>query len=129
IALPAGRCAISTRPSGSMRAQAATSTRCTPNPRARNKNFVKDRSTPAAASSRRLTVALSGLRELRPIVAVDGNVFLSQIAGEHAVATVADAERDFKRDLRPFHHLRQRRLVVVPVALAVMSNPNAAEPD
>src|SRR5271168_4704146 len=39
----------------------------------------------------------------RPVVAVDGDIFLGEIAGQNAVTALAEAERDLDLDLRLLH--------------------------
>src|SRR5713226_9671603 len=39
----------------------------------------------------------------RPVIAVDRDIFLGEVAGQHAVAAFTQAERDFDLDLRMLH--------------------------
>src|SRR5260370_40971158 len=102
IAFPAGRCAISTRPSASMSAQAATRTVL------------------------RLTAGTSGSPSgiLRSIVAVDGDILLGEVAGEHAVAPAPETERHLEADLRLLHHRRNPAFITVRVWLAAVRDPD-----
>src|SRR5438874_1316524 len=63
------------------------------------------------------------------VVAIDGDIFLGQVAGEHPVAALAKSERDLERDLRLLHYRRDFRLVVGAVACALVSDADAAKPD
>src|ERR1700704_879902 len=109
IDLPAGRSAISTRPSASMSAQAPTRT------------------------TLRLTACStgnpSGIAISRSIIAVDGDIFLGEVAGEDAVTPAPQAERHLKTDLGFFHHRRNLGFVIGRIAFPPMGHPNAAEPD
>ena len=93
--LPAGRCAISTRPSASIKAQAATT------------EFWPS----------------------RPVIAVDGDIFLGEVAGQHAVAAFAQAERDLEINLRLLHFGADGHFVIGRVARALVRHANAAKPD
>src|ERR1700743_3981777 len=63
------------------------------------------------------------------VVAIDGDVFLGEIAGQHAVAALAEAERDLDLDLRLLHRRRDFRLVVGRIARAAVCDANAVEGD
>ena len=69
------------------------------------------------------------LASARAVVAVDRDVFLGEVAGEHAVAAFAEPERDFQRDLRLLHRRGHRRLVIGRIARALVRDADAAEPD
>src|SRR6478735_11397611 len=86
--LPAGRCAISTRLSASTSAHATTS-----------------------VSLRSAIGVRSG-----SVIPVDGDIFLGKVAGQDAVAALAEAERDLDRDLRRLHRLRYLGLVIGRIA-------------
>ena len=55
-------------------------------------------------------------RILRSIIAVDGDIFLGEVAGEHAVAAAAEAERHPEADLGLLHHGGNLGFVVGRVA-------------
>src|SRR5258707_132043 len=48
----------------------------------------------------------------RPVIAVDCDVFLGEVAGQHAVAALAETEPDLDLDLRVLHRSRHFRLVL-----------------
>src|SRR5260370_24042480 len=62
-------------------------------------------------------------------VAVDGHVFLGEVAGQHPVAAATEPERDLERDLGLLHRRRDGGLVIGGVALASVGHADAAEPD
>src|SRR6202007_286366 len=66
---------------------------------------------------------------LRPVVAVDRDIFLGEVAGQHAVAALAQPERDLDLDLRRLHRLRHFRLVVGGIARALIGDADAVERD
>src|SRR5271156_4403688 len=66
---------------------------------------------------------------LAAIIAVDRDVFFGQVAGQHAVAALAQSKRDFERDFGPLHYRGDFDLVVSEVALALVGDADAAEPD
>ena len=60
----------------------------------------RDQATPVKDRSTRLSrwqANRDGNTRLRPVVAVDRDIFLGEIAGQHAVAALAEAERDLQR--------------------------------
>src|SRR5580692_8175030 len=63
------------------------------------------------------------------IVAIDCHIFLGEVAGEHAVAALAEAERNLHGDFRLFHRGRDRGLIVGRIALPLVRDADAAEPD
>ena len=65
----------------------------------------------------------------RPIVAVDGDIFLGEVAGQHSVAALAETERDFQRDFRLPHARRYGGFVISRIARALVSNADTVEPD
>src|SRR3954447_1620291 len=105
--LPGGRCAIRTRLSTSTSAQATTKT-----------------SFSGTATNPPRVVPAS-----RPIVAVDGDVLLGEVAGQHPVAALAEAERDLDLDLRVLHRGGNLGLVVRRIARAAFCDADAVERD
>src|SRR3954468_18210846 len=106
--LPSGRCAIRTRLSTSISAQATTSV------------------------SLRSAMPWSAPNDdcyLRPVVAVDRDILLGEVAGQHAIAALAEAKRDLDLDLRVLHHLGYVGLVVGRIARAAFGDSNAVERD
>src|SRR5260370_17017467 len=63
------------------------------------------------------------------VVAVDGHVFLGEVAGQHPVAAATEPERNLERDLGLLHRRRDGGLVIGGVALASVGDADAAEPD
>src|SRR5690606_974609 len=96
--LPSGRWAMSTRPSTSRRAQAATRTSFMP-------------------------------RASRTVVAVDGDIFLRQVAGPHRRLATAEAEIDPDGDLVPLHVGGGGGLVIGGIARAFVGHADVAEED
>src|SRR5262249_38742527 len=93
IALPVGRCANRMRPSTSTRAQATTRTSLTlttqaPRP---SQPGINAASTPVVNPA------------LRTVITVDRDIFLGQVAGQHAVAAGSQAQRDPDGDFRLTH--------------------------
>src|SRR6185437_15671619 len=74
-------------------------------------------------------VLFGGSRSLGTVVAVDRYVLLGEIASQHTVAALAKAERDLERYLGLLHRRRNRRLVVARIALALVGDADAVEPD
>ncbi len=85
------------------------------------------RASPLPASGKRRQRS-SPLR-LRPVVAVDRDIFLGEIAGQHAVAALAETERDLDLDLRVLHRRGYFRLVVGRIARAALGDADAVERD
>src|SRR5437879_1955867 len=100
IALPCGRCAIRTRLSLSTSAQATTRVSLT-----------------------------SPMRRSGAVIAVDRDIFLGEVAGQHAVAAFAHAERDSDLDFRILHRGRDFLLIVGRVARAAFDDTDAVERD
>src|SRR6202048_1305871 len=72
------------------------------------------------------------MRELNgsgPVIAVDGDILLRQIAGENAVAPAPQPERHLDRNFPLPHDRGDGRLVIVGVTLPLARDPDAAEPD
>ena len=67
--------------------------------------------------------APSGLRKdlSAAISAVDANVFLRQVAGEHAIARAPEPQRDPDLDLILLHGCRDRAFIVIGIPLAGLS--------
>src|SRR6516162_363310 len=65
----------------------------------------------------------------RPIISVDGDVLFGEIAGQHAVAALAETERDFHGDFRLFHRRGNRRLVIGRIARSLVGDTDPVEPD
>src|SRR5262249_36952311 len=63
------------------------------------------------------------------VIPVNRDVLFGQIARKHAVAALAEPERDFKADFGALHRRGNRRLIVTLIARASMGDANAAEPD
>src|SRR5258707_9318977 len=63
------------------------------------------------------------------ITAIDGDILLSQVAGQHPVATATKPQRNLERNLGLLHHRRDRGLVIRGIALASVSDAYAAEPN
>src|SRR4029079_6998456 len=102
IDLPCGLCAINTRPSVSTSAQAAMRT-------------ILRAKAPAPG--------------LRAIVAVDGDVFFGEIAGENAIAAFAQPECNFQADFGFLHCLAHGRFIIAWIACALMRDADAAKTD
>src|SRR6185437_10712213 len=102
IVLPSGRCAISTRLSASMSAQATTRVS--------------------------LRVAMRRTR-LRPVVAVDRDIFLGEVAGQYTVATLAESQAHLDLDLRVLHRFRNFGFVVGGVTRTASGDADAVEED
>src|SRR5580658_6605388 len=66
---------------------------------------------------------------LAAVIAVDRDILFGEIAGQHAVAAFAEAERDFERDLGLLHRRRDGSLVIGRIARAIMRDADAVEPD
>src|SRR6185437_6821182 len=64
-----------------------------------------------------------------PIVAVDRNIFLGKVAGQYAVAALAEAERDLDLDFWILHRVRHFRLVIGWIARAAAGDADAVERD
>src|SRR5258708_31225159 len=65
----------------------------------------------------------------RPVVAIDRDIFLGEVAGQHAVAALAEAERDSDLDLRVLHRRRNLRFVIGRIARATAGDADAVERD
>src|SRR5580704_15830923 len=65
----------------------------------------------------------------RSVIAIDCNIFLGEVAGEHAVASAAHAERHLEPDDLLLHRRGHFGLVVVGIAHALVGDPDAVEPD
>src|SRR5262249_16563827 len=65
---------------------------------------------------------------LRPIVAIDDDVFLRQVASQDSIATLTQSQRHFEADFRFFHHRTYARFVIGRIASAFVGDTNAAEP-
>src|SRR5260370_22002378 len=65
----------------------------------------------------------------RPVIAVDRDIFLGEVAGQHAVAAFAQAERDFDLDLRILHRARDFGLVIGRIARATAGDADTVERD
>src|SRR3981081_1002462 len=65
----------------------------------------------------------------RPVIAVDRNIFLGEVAGQHAVATLAETEGDPDLDLRVLHRVRYRFLAIGRIARAAFGDADAVEGD
>src|SRR5882724_7407470 len=142
--LPSGRCAISTRLSTSTSAQATTrvsmivipgcATWRRPGIHTPRRGYgFRARSFHSRPQTRQL--ARRGMTEVkcelrsRPVIAVDRNVFLGEVAGQHAVAAFAEAEPDLDLDLRVLHRPRYFRLVIGRIARATAGDADAVERD
>ena len=68
-------------------------------------------------------------KSLRAVIAVDGDVFLGQVAGEHPIAALAEAECDLEADLRLAHRGAGLGFVVGGVAAPPVGGPGAAQPE
>ena len=66
---------------------------------------------------------------LRAVVAVDGDIFLRQIAGQHPGAAFAKPQRHLEGYLGLFHCRAHAGFVIGRVARAFMRDTDAAEPD
>src|SRR5712664_4079870 len=149
--LPAGRCAISTRLSTSTSAQATTRVSLIVIPRCasahrgcatwrrpgihtpRRGYGFRARSFHSRPQTRQL--ARRGMTEVkcelrsRPVIAIDRDVFLGEVAGQHAVAAFAETESDLDLDLRVLHRSRYFRLVIGRLARATAGDADAVERD
>src|SRR4051812_29311010 len=67
--------------------------------------------------------------KLRPVVAIDRDIFFGEVAGQHAVAAFAQAKRDLERDLGLLHRSGNRGLIIAWIARALVGNADAAEPN
>src|SRR5712675_2996083 len=65
----------------------------------------------------------------RPVIAVDRDIFLGEVAGQHAVAALAEAEPDPDLDFRVLHRARYFFLVVRRIARAALGDTDAIEGD
>ncbi|ENN87601.1 hypothetical protein RHSP_63227 [Rhizobium freirei PRF 81] len=63
-----------------------------------------------------------------PVVAIDGNIFLGEVAGPDRRATIAEADIDLYRNILLLHDIRGRFLGIGSVALAVDGNAHVAKP-
>src|SRR5215469_2600255 len=63
------------------------------------------------------------------IIAIDGDILLSEVTSQHPVATTTKPQRNLQRNLGLLHHCRDRGLVIRGIALASVSDADAAEPD
>src|SRR3954449_1034672 len=70
-----------------------------------------------------------GTSDLRPVIPVDRDILLGEVAGQHAIAALAEAERDLDRDLRRLHRLRHLSLVIGRIACAALGDADAVEGD
>src|SRR5205823_5651865 len=61
----------------------------------------------------------------RPVIAIDRDIFLGEVAGQHAVAAAAEAERDSDPDLRALHRRRDFGFVIGRIARATAGDPDA----
>src|SRR5207342_2196498 len=80
-------------------------------------------------SADRVTKLTGSLGRSRAIVAVDRNVFLGEIAGQHAVGAAAKTDLDLEGYSRALHRLRHHALVIGRVARAFVRHADAVEPD
>src|SRR5258708_5019235 len=117
IDLPSGRWAISTRPSGSTRATAATST---------SGRAPSGGGPPGHSSSK--ARALKGAAS-RTVAAVDVDVAVREIAGPDGGAAAADPEIDVDQDVGALDVPGDRRLVIVRHDLAAVGDLDAADRD
>src|SRR3954470_16758115 len=116
IDLPAGRCAISRRPSTSISATAATST---------SGRSPSGGGPPGQSSSNSaLNSALS-----RTVAAVDVDVAVRQVAGPHGGPAAADAEVDVDHHVGALDVLGDGGLVIVRHDLAAVGDLHAADRD
>src|SRR4051812_42072743 len=70
-----------------------------------------------------------GASDSRSVIPVDRDILLGEVAGQHAVAALAEAERDLDRDLRRLHRFRHLRLVIGRIARAALGDADAVEGD
>src|ERR1700754_1969078 len=86
-----------------------------------------------AVMTRRLTCACADVATFAfasgAIIAVDGDILLGEVAGQHAVATASEAEADLEGDHRLLHDGGDLVLVIRRVAQALVCDPDAVEPD
>ena len=68
-------------------------------------------------------------RVLGPIVPVDRDVILGEVAGEHAIAPAPEPERHLDADLRLFHQCRDFGFIIGGVARAAVGDADAPEPE
>src|SRR6185312_2709635 len=64
-----------------------------------------------------------------PVVGIDLDVAMGEVAGPHRGLAPSDADIDRNRDLAPFHVARDRRLVIALDALALVADGDAADGD
>src|SRR5690606_37962105 len=72
---------------------------------------------------------VAGATPSAPVVGVDGDVAVGEVAGPHRGAAAADAEIHGDVDLLALHVLRHRRLVAARHHLAVLGHAHAADGD
>src|ERR1700745_1642739 len=73
---------------------------------------------PSSAPSKSAFSSRSACRRSRPVVAVDRDIFLGEVAGQHAVLALAQAQRHLDLDLWLLHRLGNLGLVVGRIARA-----------
>src|SRR5205807_4316344 len=83
----------------------------------------------AASGLNIICVRSSTGTELTAIVAIDGDVLLGEVAGEHPIASSPHTERYLEQDLRLLHQGGYRVLVIARLAFPFVGDPDAAEPD
>src|SRR6185312_10568143 len=64
-----------------------------------------------------------------PVVGIDLDVAMGEVAGPHRGLAPSDADIDRNHDLAPFHVARDRRLVIALDALALVADGDAADGD
>src|SRR5260370_36908888 len=133
--LPSGRCAINTRLSASTSAQATTRMRLIVIPGCAAWRRPGIHTSDRGYGFRVRACARPGMTKVtsafcsRPVIAVDRNILLGEVAGQHAVAALAEAERDFDLDRRVLHRRRDFGLVIGRIARATAGNADAVERD
>src|SRR5260221_13032480 len=71
--------------------------------------------------------SLRAAKNSRAVIAVDRDIFLGEVAGQHAVAALAEPKRNLDLDSRVLHHFGYLSLVVGRIARATFGDADAVE--
>src|ERR1700730_17834565 len=100
-----------------------------PDGREGGKTGPSEASNAQAGANTSFTDETRGTARSAPIIAVDGDVFLGEIASQHAVGAAAEAEIDREVDHIALHVGGDLGLVIGGIARALGRDANIAEPD